>query len=100
MKQREIKVDDYIIIFNDEPPVKKKAIKKNGTYIIRVYAQDLKDTTPDEMMQDLIKNGLEIIKMAGSSFGACFFIEVKGTYKGLMPIDITDINPKTFDWIV
>ena len=86
--------------------------KNMETRIIRVYFQDLsldwvdmggyyqaqKNISKDELFEDLKNNGLEIIEWEASTFGALFFIEVRGTYTGTIKINETDINPKEFNW--
>jgi len=53
-----------------------------------------------ELKKDLIDNGLIIIKAAHSSFGACFFLEVKGRYTGYLSVIGLEDDPINFDWNV
>jgi hypothetical protein len=84
------------------------------SYIIRVYSQDLdreiifkngigkpcKYINADELLHDLKINGLRIIQYAFSTFGACYFFEVNGIYKGDIKNEIIDTKPSHFNWNV
>ena len=95
----------------------KKQCTINGvgsSYVIRIYDQDLCSgwidkggySTPQkhidgkELLKNLKENGLEVIKFAFSSFGACYFIEVKGTYKGSIDFSKLETKANDFDWHV
>jgi hypothetical protein len=81
------------------------------TYIIRIDCQDLAGKITwingvghhknsmeyNEMIDNLKDNGLKIINLkAYSSFGACYFLEVSGKYKGEIKINILNILPSKF----
>jgi len=82
------------------------------SYIIIVEYQDLdkgiiwkgnigeaiNTMSKEDVVKDLQNNGLEIVKSTNSSFGACYFFEVKGDYKGNIPFSKSDIKSKDFDW--
>ena len=86
----------------------------SGSYIIRIYDQDLcfdwvdkggyktpnKYINKKELIEDLKNNGLEIIQFAFSSFGACYFFEVKGEYKGKIKNQKLDTKAVDFCWSV
>ena len=95
----------------------KKQSTINGvgsSYIIRIYDQDLCSewidkggcSTPknyinkNELLENLKSNGLEILKFAFSSFGACYFFEVKGNYVGDIEFQKLDTKANDFDWHV
>lgn len=75
-----------------------------NSYIIRIYDQDLDGIieymNTSELYDNLKNNGLEIIKSAHSSFGACFFFEVTGEYTGKLSIQKIDDAPEDFCWDV
>jgi hypothetical protein len=86
---------------------------KNETtdsYIIRIYQQDLcirwidrggyqtpsKCISQAELIEDLKKNGLEIVKFTYSTYGGCYFFEVKGKYSGNIEFQKLDIKAIDF----
>lgn len=85
-----------------------------GSYIIRIYDQDLCGgwidkggyKTPNnylnknELIKDLQFNGLQIVKWTFSFFGDCYFFEVKGQYKGSVKYKKIDTKPVDFCWSV
>ena len=85
-----------------------------GSYIIRIYDQDLCSDwtykngvgTPNkyidkkELIENLKNNGLEIVQFAFSSFGACYFFEVKGDYIGDIEFQKLETKVNDFNWHV
>lgn len=77
------------------------------TYYIRIYEQDLcsdwidigvgripnKYIRKDDLIKDLKDNGLTIIQYTYSSFGGCYFFEVKGVYVGEVTYDVLETTP-------
>jgi hypothetical protein len=88
--------------------------KKHCTYIIRIYDQDLcigwidkggyftpqKHIDGKELLKNLKENGLKVIKFAFSSIGSCYFVEVKGTYKGSLEFSKLETKANDFNWNV
>ena len=86
----------------------------SGSYIIRIYDQDLcsdwvdkggyetpnKYINKNDLIEDLKCNGLEIVQFAFSSFGSCYFFEVKGQYKGNIEYQKLNTKPVDFCWSV
>lgn len=86
----------------------------SGSYIIRIYDQDLcsewidrggyktpnKYLSKKELIEDLETNGLEIVQFAFSSFGACYFFEVKGEYNGNVEYEKLETRAVDFCWSV
>ena len=85
-----------------------------SSYIIRIYDQDLcsdwtyknglgtpkKYINKKELIENLKSNGLEIVQFAFSSFGACYFFEAKGKYKGKIEYQTLETKAKDFNWHV
>lgn len=71
-------------------------------YIIRIDGQDMHkcDIHQSNIITHLKKSGLTIIKFVYSSFGDCLFIQVKGSYKGILNIVKIDTLVNDFDWVV
>ena len=97
----------YTIQILEEENTEKKPTPKpaaDGSYIIRIHEQDLyadeKLLPWTDVKEDLQSHGLEVIKVAYSSFGACLFIQVKGTYTGPIPIYRLDTPSDRFNWTV
>ena len=75
---------------------------KYESYIIRIYDQDLCSDwidrgsfkTPnnyinrDQLFQDLQDHGLKILNSTFDQIGACYLIEVKGSYSGEIVYEI------------
>ena len=85
-----------------------------SSYIVRVSDQELCSgwidkggySTPEKyidgngLLKDLKQNGLEVLKVVFSDFGACYFLEVRGNYIGSIGIVKLDTLAKNFDWNV
>lgn len=71
--------------------------------IIRIYQQSLPEYLVSSrlgLLNNLKSNGLAIEQYAYSSFGSCYFFEVKGHYTGDLDIDTLDVKPNKFNWNV
>ena len=91
-----------------------KKIIQVSSYIIRIFDQDLcidwldmgrykipnRYISKEEFLADLKDNGLEIVRFAFSSFGACYFFEVKGEYKGSIKYEKLETKAEDFCWSV
>ena len=97
---------------NTEEPANSDLGAVSGSYIIRIYDQDLcsdwidrggyltpnKYISKKELVEDLKANGLKIVQFTFSSFGACYFFEVKGRYKGSIEYQKLDTKAVDFCW--
>lgn len=77
-------------------------VKANNamTQIVRFYAQDFLPENRMDLNKFMKGYGLEIIKMKYSSFGACYFVEVKGWFKEDDILKKIKTTPNNFDWNV
>lgn len=86
------------------------SLEKANSVIIKVYIKDLSINTSnkasnkvisqDELIKDLQNNGLKVLRLVFSKFANCYFIEVKGLYKGKIKQKELYTKPKDFNWVV
>lgn len=84
------------------------------SYIIRVDELDLtgkiiyekgigncpEHISKEELIENFLNNGLNIVQFAHSSFGACYFFEVIGKYMEKIIYTKLDTKASDFDWAV
>lgn len=72
--------------------------EKNEGIILRVYRQELDEINIKDAPVYIESLGMEIIQWLYSSFGTCYFIEVKEVVDN-MPSIIDEVSKnKKFDW--
>jgi len=66
--------------------------------IIRFHQQDFFPRNKEDLNRFLSAYGLEVVKFKYSSFGGCYFVEVKGDLEEDGILYKIETSTKDFDW--
>lgn len=80
--------------------MKKSIFNQTERQIVRFYQQDFFPKSEEDLKQFLNNYGLEKVKMRYSTFGGCYFIEVKGEFQEDNILNKIETTAKDFNWNV